>query len=85
MKTLTTKAAVPHVCRELGSRSRQLALFVLQNESGTLEVQATTDEIEDFECVGNPPIESDVIADDLMTKLVEHLRFEELLDVTTDS
>jgi hypothetical protein len=31
--------------------------------------------------VGNPPIDSDVIADDLMAKLLEHLQFEQLLEV----
>lgn len=80
MKTITTKAAVSHVCRELASRSRQLGLFVVQNESGTLELQATTDEIEDFERMGNLAIDSDVIADELMSQLVEHMRYEELLE-----
>jgi hypothetical protein len=30
--------------------------------------------------VENPPIDSDVIADGLMAKLLEHLEFEELLE-----
>lgn len=29
--------------RELGSRSRQLELFVVENESGTIQLEATTD------------------------------------------
>lgn len=37
-------------------------------------------QIEDVEMVGNLPIDSDVIADDLMAKLLEHLEFEELLE-----
>lgn len=76
--TLTTKAATPLVERELETRSRQLGLFSVQNESGTVEVQATTDEIEDFEREGNPPIESDVIPDGLMRRLADYLTEEEL-------
>lgn len=80
MKTFTTKKAVNLVCRELEQRGRQSDLVVVENESGTIQIEATIDEIEDFEMVGNPPIDSDVIADDLMAKLLEHLRFEELLE-----
>jgi len=43
-------------------------------------VEATFDEIEDFEMVGNPPIDSDVIADELMTALLGHLEAEKLLE-----
>jgi hypothetical protein len=80
MTTFTTKKAVKLVCRELEQRGRQRDLVVVENESGTIQIEATTDEIEDFEMVGNPPIDSDVIADDLMNKLIEHLQFEELLE-----
>ena len=80
MKTFTTKKAVKLVCRELEQRGRQWDLVVVENESGTIQIEATTDEIEDFEMVGNPPIDSDVIADDLMAKLLEHLQFEQLLE-----
>jgi hypothetical protein len=78
--TLTTKAAAPLVERELEDRSRQLGLFTIQNESGTIEAQVTSDEIDDFEREGNPPIESDVIPDGLMRRLVDHLTEEELLE-----
>jgi hypothetical protein len=80
MTTHTTTAAVKLVCRELEQRGRQSDLVVVENESGIIQIEATIDEIEDFEMVGNPPIDSDVIADDLMAKLLEHLRFEELLE-----
>jgi hypothetical protein len=80
MTTFTTKKAIKLVCRELEQRGRQRDLVVVENESGTIQIEATTDEIEDFEMVGNPPIDSDVIADDLMAKLLEHLQFEELLE-----
>jgi len=80
MNTITTKEAAQLVRREFGQRGRQLELAVLENESGTIQIEATTDDLEDFERLGNPPIDSDVIADDLMAKLVEHLQFEELLE-----
>jgi hypothetical protein len=64
MNTITTKEAVKLVCRELGQRARQLELA----------------DLEDFERLGNPPIDSDVLPDDLMAKLLEHLEFEELLE-----
>lgn len=44
MQTLTTKAAAKLVCHELGSRSRQLQLAVIENDSGTIQLEATTDE-----------------------------------------
>jgi len=80
MKTFTTKEAAKLVCRELDQRGRQWNLVVVENESGTIQIEAKIDEIEDFERLGNPPIDSDVIADDLMAKLLEHLKAEELLE-----
>jgi hypothetical protein len=78
--TFTTKEAAKLVRRELGQRARQLELAVLENESGTIQIETTTDDLEDFERLGNPPIDSDVLPDDLMAKLVEHLECEELLE-----
>ena len=80
MKTFTTQKAVELVCRELEQRGRQWDLVVVENESGTIQIEATIDEIEDFEMVGNPPIDSDVIADELMTTLFGHLEAETLLE-----
>jgi hypothetical protein len=81
MKTYTTKKAVKLVCRELEQRGgRQWDLVIVENKSGTIQIEATIDEIEDFEIVGNPPIDSDVIADELMTALLGHLEAEKLLE-----
>ena len=80
METYTTKKAVKLVCRELEQRGRQSDLVIVENESGTIQIEATTDEIEDFEMVGNPPIDSDVIPDELMTVLLVHLEAEKLLE-----
>jgi hypothetical protein len=80
MKTFTTKEAAKLVRRELGERARQLGLAVIEDESGAIQLEATTDEIEDFERLGNPAIDSDVIADDLMAKFLAYLESEELLE-----
>ena len=78
--TITTKAAARLVCRELGQRARQLDLVVLENESGALRVEVTSDELDDFERAGNPRIDSDVISEHLMGLLVGHLQNEKLLE-----
>jgi hypothetical protein len=44
MTTYTTKEAAKLVRRELSSHSRQLGLFVVENESGTIQLEATTDQ-----------------------------------------
>jgi hypothetical protein len=80
MNTYTTKEAAKLVCRELGKRARQLELTVIENESGTIQIEATCDEIADFERLGNPSIETDVISNELMSNLLEHLKFEVLLE-----
>ncbi len=80
MKTLTTKAAVKALKRELGERARQMDLVVVENESGTVQVEATTDQIEDFERMESKVVDSDVISDQLMDALVEFLRRENLLE-----
>ena len=80
MKTFTTKEAAKLVRRELRQRARQLELAVIENESGTIQLEATTDEVEDFERLGNTPIDSDIIADELMTALLGHLESEQLLE-----
>ena len=82
MNTITTKEAAKLVRRELGQRARQLELVVLENESGTIQIEATTADLEDFERLGNPPIDSDVIPDDQMTSLLEYLESEQLLDAS---
>jgi hypothetical protein len=83
MKTYTTKKAVKLVCRELEQRGRQSDLVVVENESGTIQIEATIDQIEDFERLGNPPIDSDIITDDEMSKVLEHLQAEELLEAAS--
>ena len=80
MQTFTTKEAAKLVGRELGQRARQLELAVIENVSGTVQLEATTDEIEDFERLSNRAIDSDVIADGMMTEFLRHLQSEGLLE-----
>lgn len=80
MKTYTTKDSSGLVKRELACRERQQGLVVIENESGTVQVEATTDEIDDFERLGNPAVDSDVVSDELMEKLVDYLKQESLLE-----
>jgi len=82
MKTFTTKEAAKLVRRELEQRGRQWDLLVVENESGTIQIEATIDEIEDFERLGNSPIDSDVIADELMTALLSQLEAEHLIEAS---
>jgi hypothetical protein len=55
-------------------------LVVVENESGTVQAEATTDQIEDFERMESKVVDSDVISDQLMDALVEFLRRENLLE-----
>ncbi len=80
VKILTTKSAVKALKKELGERARQMDLAVVENESGTLQVEATTDQIEDFERIEGKVVDSDVVSDQLMDELVEFLRRENLLE-----
>lgn len=80
MKTLTTKSAVKALKKELGERARQMDLVVVENECGTVQVEATTDQIEDFERIEDKVLDSDVISDQLMNELVDFLRRENLLE-----
>jgi hypothetical protein len=51
----------------------------LINQSGTMELEVTPDEIEDYERRSGVFVESDVVPDWLMGELLLHLRHEEAL------
>ena len=80
MKTFTTKAAGKIVRKELNQRERQMDLMVLQNESASFQVEATIDQVEDFEHLENKVIDSDVINDELLDQLIDYLKKEDLLE-----
>ena len=80
MKTFTTKSAGKIVRKELNQRERQMDLMVLQNESASFQVEATIDQVEDFEHLENKVIDSDVINDELLDQLIDYLKKEDLLE-----
>ena len=55
--------------------------MILQNESGTIELEATLDEVETAADELALAIDSDVIPDEVMSSLIEHLNSARALDV----
>ena len=75
-----TKAAGGLVDDELETRSRQLGLVRVENESGTMQVNATEDEIDDFHMMSGKEIDSDIVSDALVAELVGFLEDEKLFE-----
>jgi hypothetical protein len=82
MQTFTTKAfsELPDADEMRSNGPGADALF-LQNESGTIELEATLDEVEAVAQELDLEIDSDVISDEIMNSLIEQLNSERLLDV----
>jgi hypothetical protein len=82
MQTFTTKAfsGLPDA-DEMRSNGPGVEVMILQSESGMIQLEATLDEIdsatEELEIV----IDSDVIPDEVMTALIDHLNSARVLDV----
>ncbi len=55
--------------------------IILQNDSGTIELEATLDEVETASEELEIEVDSDVIPDEIMTSLIEHLNSARVLDV----
>jgi hypothetical protein len=53
---------------------------VIENQSGTHQLEVTSDELDEFERAGNPPIDSDVVDDQVMPQLLGFLEREGLLE-----
>jgi hypothetical protein len=83
MKILATKEGGKLLNEDLETRSRQLGLVVVENESGTVQINATEDEIDDFQRFSDKEIDSDVVPDSLLQELVDFLQREELLEEET--
>jgi hypothetical protein len=81
LQTFTTKAfsELPDA-DEMRSNGPGMDAMVLQNESGTIEVEATLDEIESATEELEIEIDADVIPDEVMTTLIEHLNSTRVLD-----
>ena len=80
MRILVTKAAGNLVDAELESRSRQLGLVRVENESVTMQVNATEDEIDDFHMMSGKEIDSDIVSDALVAELFNYLEDEKLFE-----
>jgi len=80
MKILATKEGGKLLNEDLETRSRQLGLVVVENESGTIQVNATEDEIDDFQRMTDKEIDSDVVPDAVISELQSFLQREGLLE-----
>jgi len=81
MQTFTTKRATDLLYADDFRSNGCPDVWVLQNESGSIELEALTEEIESAANELEIEIDSDVIPDDQMTALVEHLNSSCILDV----
>jgi len=81
MQTFTTKGATDLLYADDLRSNGCPDVWVLLNESGNIELEATTEEVnsalEDLEL----EIDSDVVSDGVMTSLIEHLNSARVLDV----
>ena len=74
----TTKAAVDLLGDE-GRSNGSTDLFVMENESKTIELETTTEEIERFQLENGIEIDSDTVTDEVMASIIEFLNAECLL------
>lgn len=84
MKTLATKLGGLLLNEDLETRSRQNGLVVVENESGTIQINLTSDEVDDFERMSDLQIDSDVVADSVLAALMSFLEREKLLEDGND-
>ena len=80
MKILATKLGGELLNEDLEKRARVIGLCTLENESGTIQLNLTTDEAEDFERMSGKQIDSDVLSDGLISELHKFLESEGLLE-----
>ena len=80
MKILSTKEGGKLLNEDLEKRARVNGLCTVENESGTIQINLTTDECEDFERVTDKQIDSDVMPDPVVSELVNFLERESLLE-----
>jgi hypothetical protein len=86
VQTFTTKAFsdLPNA-DEMRSNGPSSDMMILQNESGKIQLEATLDEVEAAMEELELEIDSDVIPDEVMTSLIEHLNTSRVLDVPISS
>ena len=80
MKILATKEGGKLLDEDLEKRARVIGLSTVENESGTIQINLTTDECEDFERMNDKQIDSDVMPDAVVSELMNFLENEGLLE-----
>lgn len=80
MKILATKLGGELLNEDLEKRAKVIGLCTVENESGTIQINLTTDEAEDFERMSGKQIDSDVLPDALVSELHKFLQGEGLLE-----
>ena len=80
MKILATKEGGKLLNKDLEKRQRVNDLLVVENESGTVQINMTSDEADDFERMTDQKIDSDVMPDSVMSKLQNFLEEEGLFE-----
>jgi hypothetical protein len=81
MQTFTTKGATDLLYADDFRSNGCPNVWVLLNESGSIELEALTEEVESALEELQLEIDADVIPDEVMTSLIEHLNTARVLDV----
>jgi hypothetical protein len=81
MQTFTTKGATDLLYADDFRSNGCPDVWCLLNESGTIELEATTEEVQSAAEALEILIDSDVIPDEVMTALIERLNSQRALDV----
>jgi hypothetical protein len=81
MQTFTTRGAADLLYADDFRSNGCPDVWCLQNESNSIELEATIEEVEAALQELELEIDSDVIPDEIMTALIEHLNSARILDV----
>jgi len=81
MQTFTTKGATDLLYADDFRSTGCPDVWCLRNESETIELEATTEEVNSVLEEQELVVDSDVIPDEVMTSLIEHLNSARVLDV----
>jgi hypothetical protein len=82
MQTYTTKGATDLLYADDFRSNGCPDVWVLLNESGSIELEALTEEVESALEELQLEIDADVIPDEVMSSLIEHLNSTRVLDVS---
>ena len=81
MQTFTTKGATDLLYADDYRSNGCPDVWCLMNESGTIELEATTEEVQSALNDLELEVDADVVPDEVMTALIEHLNSQRALDV----